>query len=64
MIKLIVIAMKVRTLTYKPTLPISFAIVSNLHYNGVSSSSIFNFSSAIPALEWTPTAQIMATPVP
>lgn len=62
--RLTVITIKVRILTITPNLPISLAIVSNLHCNGVPSSSMLSFSSAIPDLECTPTAQIMAIPVP
>lgn len=63
-INLIVITTKVRTATYTPSLPISLAIVSSLVYSGVSSSSMLNFSSAIPDLVLVPTAQTMATPEP
>jgi hypothetical protein len=61
---LIVIAINVSIATYTPNLPISLAIVSNLFYNGVASSSIFSFSSAIPDLEFTPTAHTIAIPYP
>ena len=63
-IMLMVIAMNVRTLTYTPILPISFAIVSSLHWRGVSSSSMFSFSSAIPDLVFDPTAKTRAVPSP
>lgn len=39
-------------------------MVSNLHYRGVSSSSMFNFSSAIPDLVFGPTAHTIAIPCP
>ena len=45
-----VIAVKVKILTYTPTLPISLAIVSNFNYKGVASSSMLSFSSACPDL--------------
>jgi hypothetical protein len=56
--------MNVRTATYTPILPISLAMVSSLIYRGVSSSSMFSFSSAMPDLVLTPTAQIIAVPYP
>ena len=46
--RLRVMAMKVRMATYTPIIPIWLAMVSNLDWRGVSSSSMFNFSSADP----------------
>mmetsp|Transcript_6400 Transcript_6400/g.5708 ORF Transcript_6400/g.5708 Transcript_6400/m.5708 type:complete len:236 (-) Transcript_6400:507-1214(-) len=64
MMRFTVMAMKVRMATYTPIFPISLAMVSNLAWRGVSSSSMFNFSSAMPDLVLVPTARIKATPWP